>query len=362
MDTLCRVCGTADLLKPLEQMQQNILSWMFKQLDTVFQSYILQICSTCCLSVNKYKKAYSRKREPKYRVALVVWDSIKRSPVYHENGKPYRYSIAANRRLDGTSRGAHEQLDENELRYPPESTNIEDIISTDQGRPFNQSGITLVSTSNEGDLPSDINLSEEMEPEVSSSSSSISTMDLADDPMDERLFEKMVTAKITGAVRKSIRKQQSDIRNEEDTIENELILKEDNIEDLEIKAAGIKGEGVFTKRIFKHKEFICTYKGTFLTETEAIEVEKQNPTNGVSYMYYFEHEEKKYCIDATENNSNVGRKINHSQKKPNLRVYKKFVAGEIHLYFRAIKILQVGDELLYDYGDRNYLDYPWLKD
>ena len=59
-----------------------------------------------------------------------------------------------------------------------------------------------------------------------------------------------------------------------------------------------------------------------------------------------------YSIDATKDNGRMGRLVNHSTKTPN--VVTKVIPINNHPYLCLIakRCLQEGEELLYDYGER----------
>ena len=49
-----------------------------------------------------------------------------------------------------------------------------------------------------------------------------------------------------------------------------------------------------------------------------------NPKEYGSFMYYFDHSDRHYCIDATDkNNLTKGRLVNHSRINPNMRTKAK---------------------------------------
>ena len=80
-------------------------------------------------------------------------------------------------------------------------------------------------------------------------------------------------------------------------------------------------------------------------------------------MYFFQFKEKKYCIDATIETSRYGRLINHSRQNANLKTKVISYHGLPHLIFIAKIDIEIGTELLYDYGDRsktNIAANPWL--
>ena len=98
-----------------------------------------------------------------------------------------------------------------------------------------------------------------------------------------------------------------------------------------------------------------------------------------SYMYYFKHRDREYCVDATKETMFKGRLINHSFLRPNLKtrvgwhlenVYMLTVILQViefptsfHLILIAKRDIDIGEELLYDYGERRpeiIAKNPWL--
>lgn len=68
-------------------------------------------------------------------------------------------------------------------------------------------------------------------------------------------------------------------------------------------------------------------------------------------------------MDATHS-SRIGRLINHSKSQYNLRTKLYEVDGKPHLGFVAARNINKGEELLYDYGERDprtLRAMPWLK-
>lgn len=71
-----------------------------------------------------------------------------------------------------------------------------------------------------------------------------------------------------------------------------------------------------------------------------------------------------FSVDATKEDNSIGRLINHSKNKPNLKSRIIEVDGKPHLIFISTKEIEPNEELLYDYGDRavqSLNTYPWLK-
>ncbi|VDN42624.1 unnamed protein product, partial [Gongylonema pulchrum] len=81
-----------------------------------------------------------------------------------------------------------------------------------------------------------------------------------------------------------------------------------------------------------------------------------------SFMYFFKFKNKQYCVDATDETSDKGRLINHSVLRPNLKTKVVELKGTKHLILVAKRDIEVGEELLYDYGDRtpcSVAENPW---
>lgn len=81
------------------------------------------------------------------------------------------------------------------------------------------------------------------------------------------------------------------------------------------------------------------------------------------YMYYFEWNKMKLCVDATKPTQRIGRLINHSRKAPNCKTRLYIYNNQPHLIFVALRDIEPNEELLYDYGerDRHAIEaHPWL--
>lgn len=135
-----------------------------------------------------------------------------------------------------------------------------------------------------------------------------------------------------------------------------------------IKPAGRKGEGVFAVNHIRRNRIICEYEGTLIEWTDPGPfppvLEK---TQHSDFCLFFKSKltRKKYCIDAT-NSSGPGRKINHSRWHCNVKPDDfEEVKGYPRVFFVARKDIECGDELLFDYGDRDKAvlhHNPWLKE
>lgn len=165
-------------------------------------------------------------------------------------------------------------------------------------------------------------------------------------------------------IRRSSRKSKSELKCEERKHIDELITS--GIEEgMKVQFTEGKGRGVFATKSFQKGEFVVEYHGDLLQITDARKREAkyaQDPSTGC-YMYYFQYQSKTYCVDATKETDRLGRLINHS-KNGNCQTKLHDIKGKPHLILVASRDIEVGEELLYDYGDRSKASiaaHPWLK-
>lgn len=144
----------------------------------------------------------------------------------------------------------------------------------------------------------------------------------------------------------------------------EEAIKSGMEEGFEVKEFADKGRGVVAKKEIKCGDFVLEYSGELLSFNEAKKRELfYGNQEGIGcYMYYFKYKDKKFCVDATKENGRLGRLVNHS-KKGNLKTQAFLISDRPHLIFTAKRDIPLGEELLYDYGDRSKASlkfYPWL--
>ncbi|XP_043830563.1 N-lysine methyltransferase KMT5A-like [Dromiciops gliroides] len=165
-------------------------------------------------------------------------------------------------------------------------------------------------------------------------------------------------------VRRSTRKNCGELRTEARIRLNELI-KSGKEEGMRVGIFDGKGRGVITTRPFRRGDYVVEYHGDLIDLAAAKKREARyakNPATGC-YMYYFHYRSKGYCVDATKESGRLGRLINHS-KSGNCQTKLHPIDGVPHLIVIATRDIEVGEELLYDYGDRSKASleaYPWLK-
>jgi histone-lysine N-methyltransferase SETD8 len=169
-------------------------------------------------------------------------------------------------------------------------------------------------------------------------------------------------------IRRSERKKKSEMDLEwMESIEARLLATEDTDLGLAVEDITGKGRGVVARKPFQKGDFVVEYAGELIDLVAAKEKESeysQDITKGC-YMYYFNHRDKQYCIDATKETGRYGRLLNHSCKTPNC-VTKVVMLPEQEvprLILVAKQDIEEGTELLYDYGDRSKESlkaHPWL--
>lgn len=166
-------------------------------------------------------------------------------------------------------------------------------------------------------------------------------------------------------IRKSSRKCKSDI--EKERRENvERCIKEQVEEGLEIKVLEEKGRGIFATRDFERGDFICEYAGEMISYKQAKKREEMYAQDSKigCYMYFFEYKSKQYCIDATAETERLGRLLNHSKLENNCHTKLFEMNSRPYLILVASRNIKRGEEMMYDYGDRNKVSlesHPWLK-
>lgn len=132
-----------------------------------------------------------------------------------------------------------------------------------------------------------------------------------------------------------------------------------------VRSEQCKGRGIITTKRRLKGDFLCEYSGELITYKESIKREEQYSKKEVGcFMYYFQYKNATYCIDATRDDGRKAQLINHSKNNPNVVTRLIEVDGHPHLHMFALKSINEGEELLYDYGDRSTSSvklHPWLS-
>lgn len=167
-------------------------------------------------------------------------------------------------------------------------------------------------------------------------------------------------------IRKSTRKIPQRI---EDMVAEKLKDICDNDSCLPLKIANVPGKGkgiIATKNIYQG-DFVVEYAGDLIASHLAVKrnaMYEKNPNAG-SYMFEFMFEGRKHCIDATKDTGRFGRLVNHSRKNPNCDMKMLVIEKVPKLILFAAKNIKYGEEIVYDYGDRDkdtLQELPWLAE
>lgn len=74
---------------------------------------------------------------------------------------------------------------------------------------------------------------------------------------------------------------------------------------------------------------------------------------------------KSCSVDAKKESERLGQLINHSRRKPNCIPKTVELKGTPYLYFVASRVIEVGEELSFDYEERRkdiLTCHPWLQE
>ncbi|KAL2751207.1 histone-lysine N-methyltransferase pr-set7 [Vespula maculifrons] len=164
-------------------------------------------------------------------------------------------------------------------------------------------------------------------------------------------------------VRRSVRKSKKAVLEEKQRDIEAKVLQQVE-EGLEVRHFPGKGRGVVTTRSFMKGEFVVEYIGELIDQVIAKKREKiyAQDQNAGCYMYYFQHRNHQYCVDATAETKKLGRLVNHS-RNGNLIARIVEVESTPHLVLTAKEDIPIGVEVTYDYGDRSreaIRHHPWL--
>ncbi|PIC31063.1 hypothetical protein B9Z55_022098 [Caenorhabditis nigoni] len=166
--------------------------------------------------------------------------------------------------------------------------------------------------------------------------------------------------------RKSTRKTKKQLDREVEETMQEKIVNGSNEALLQVFKDPVKGRGLRTTVAFEKDDFVIEYKGDMILHSEARAIEARYSLDEKigSYMFFFEFEGRKWCVDATAETKYKGRLVNHSFKHPNLKAKVIKINNTHYLILAAKHSIEIGEELLYDYGDRSsevIANNPWLR-
>ncbi|KAJ8016885.1 hypothetical protein DPEC_G00011990 [Dallia pectoralis] len=117
-----------------------------------------------------------------------------------------------------------------------------------------------------------------------------------------------------------------------------------------------KGGGVFATQPVEAGAFVLEYRGELIS---AEECRARDYTELQSvFLFEFEWQGRHWCIDASKEDKSLGRLINDNHKSPNCTMKKIVVNDRPHLCLFAVKKIEIGSEIEYNYGDSQW---PWRK-
>jgi len=133
-------------------------------------------------------------------------------------------------------------------------------------------------------------------------------------------------------------------------------------QDLEIREAGKKGQGTFAVNLIRSGSWICEYPGKFSQRPGKKQQPPENWTVAGNYSMYFEMKDKQdrtvwFCRDANDSSfqGHFGSKINHPSRsdgeKPNVKPIPVTSYSPPRVFFKALRDILPGEELLYNYGE-----------
>ncbi|XP_067347081.1 histone-lysine N-methyltransferase set-1-like isoform X1 [Channa argus] len=117
-----------------------------------------------------------------------------------------------------------------------------------------------------------------------------------------------------------------------------------------------KGRGVFASQPVDPGAFVLEYRGQLISVEEC---QSRHYTEIEStFLFEFEWQNHHWCIDASKEDGSLGRLVNDNGKSPNCIMKKIIVDGKPHLCLFAVRKIEIGEEIDYNYGDSKW---PWRK-
>ncbi|KAM4743679.1 histone-lysine N-methyltransferase set-1-like [Anableps anableps] len=117
-----------------------------------------------------------------------------------------------------------------------------------------------------------------------------------------------------------------------------------------------KGRGVFATQPFEQGEFVLEYRGQLIS-ADKCQTRKYSEKES-TFLFEFEWQNRHWCIDASIEDGSLGRLVNDNHKSPNCTMKKIIVNDQPHLCLFAIKQIEIGIEIDYNYGDSKW---PWRE-
>jgi SET domain-containing protein len=113
---------------------------------------------------------------------------------------------------------------------------------------------------------------------------------------------------------------------------------------IQVRKSGVHGKGVFAMQPIAKGESVIEYKGEIISWPEALRRHPHDPSDP-NHTFYFSLDDGSHVIDA-KFGGNAARWINHACQ-PNCEADE---TEDGRVFIRALRNLQPGEELFYDYG------------
>ena len=156
---------------------------------------------------------------------------------------------------------------------------------------------------------------------------------------------------------------------------NKYWFLDHNMSDFEVVDVPGKGKGLIAKVDIGRAENLLVYEGRLLNAEDAERMEEVYERRGDRhcYMLWFTKLDPRrlMCVDATDTSEfNYAKFINHSRTRPNCRIDMMHICdawfhGRSLIYFRSIRDIKAGEELLFNYGEDRpdvIAANPWLME
>ncbi|XP_059358170.1 uncharacterized protein LOC132096669 isoform X3 [Carassius carassius] len=117
-----------------------------------------------------------------------------------------------------------------------------------------------------------------------------------------------------------------------------------------------EGRGVFTTGAFFRGDFVLEYRGELLSSQESLDRTEHYTEAENTFLFDFQWHGKNWCMDASKEDSSLGRLANDETRNPTCKMRTVEVSRKPHLCLFAVRDILPGEEITYNYGDS---DWPW---
>ena len=134
---------------------------------------------------------------------------------------------------------------------------------------------------------------------------------------------------------------------------------------MEVREGGIASRGVFATAHITKGQWLSEYKGIVYPRAEMkTHVEEYQKNGEGSYIITSQHPVgggTRLCWDASRTFNQLGRYINHTINPNAILSPPKYVRSKWRVGFLAAKDIDEGDEVVWDYGVHNEMEWGMCK-